>query len=458
MPANFKRLNVSDNFVIPYVANKFWNILSSSFDEKRVKTNVGVNHGDTLFKPSTEYFTNNQYDRLVYNSVNLVYYPNFLPTQSSTASLQNTFYNDGTLSTSSYYNGHVDLGNLDTIKFFPTASGSVIYALNIPKELTSNKILPTTFEITFNSGSNYTASIYDDGNYNLFYSGSNVTSSIGTILSQSSYVGNVFYEQNIAILTIVPNTIRLTGWRGNFPYCLDTNCANQAFDLATQDLDDITTQQLDDLILQQIIGCSPSVTPTVTPTITLTPTVTPSETLSLTTTPSITPSVTTTPTITQTPTLTPSITPTITPSETPSVTITPTVTPTLTPTPSPSNVSIYIYAEQIVGDDIVLTAWISSGTVLDTLTIAASVDVFTDLTCTTSIPGGPFITPILTIPSGTTSGTFISSIGFVNAPSAQTLKVTYLDIDGNNITTSPQTLNINSTNYEIYGFDLCTGV
>jgi hypothetical protein len=307
MPANvFKRLNVSDNFVIPYTANKFWNILSSSFDEKRIRINVGVNHGDTLFKPTTEYFTNNQYDRLVYNSVNLIYYPNFLPTQSSTSSLQNTFYNDGTLSTSSYYNGHVDLGNLDTIKFYPTSSGSVIYAINVPNELTSNKILPTTFQLDFclpQFCEAFTASIIDDGNYNLFVKTPiPLNSSINTILNDGDYVGNIFYEQNIAILTIIPNIIRLTGWRGNFPYCLDENCANQAFDLATQDLDDITTQQLDDIILQQATGCSPSVTPTVTPTVTTTPTVTPSET----------PSVTVTPTIT--------ITPTVTPSETPSVT------------------------------------------------------------------------------------------------------------------------------------------
>lgn len=214
----FKRFNVSDTFVLPYTANKTWDIISSSFVENKVVVNIGVNTTQSTFNPVSEYKTNNQYDRLVYNSINLTYYPNFLPTASSTASRQGSFYNDGTLSTSSYYNGFVELGNLDTIKFFPTGNNATIYVLNTPRNLTSEKILPTTFEVTFASGSN-TYKIYDDGNYNLFYSGSNISSSIGNVLSQSSYIGNVFYEQNIAILTVIPNNIRLTGWRGIDPYC-----------------------------------------------------------------------------------------------------------------------------------------------------------------------------------------------------------------------------------------------
>jgi hypothetical protein len=36
-----------------------------------------------------------------------------------------------------------------------------------------------------------------------------ISSSIGTILSQSSYVGNIFYEQGIGVLTQVPTTLYL---------------------------------------------------------------------------------------------------------------------------------------------------------------------------------------------------------------------------------------------------------
>ena len=149
--SSFKRINVSDSFVVPYVANKNWDILSSSFAEKQITVNVGVNITSSVFDPIDENNTNGSYDRLIYDVVNSTYYPNFLPSGSVvTASRQSTILNDGTLSTSSYYNGFVELGNLDTIKYFPTQSNSIIYTINIPRQLTGEGVLPTTFEIYFN--------------------------------------------------------------------------------------------------------------------------------------------------------------------------------------------------------------------------------------------------------------------------------------------------------------------
>ena len=308
MSANtYKRLSVSDTFVVPYTANKSWDIESASFADNRIVVNIGVNYSGSPFDPTTENFTNNQYDRLVYDTINMIYYPSFLSRYIDTSSKASTIYNDGTLTTSSYYRGHVELGNIDTIKRFPTGSNAVIYVINVPRNLTSEKILPTTFELYF-SGSN-TFKIYDDGNYNLFYSGSNVNSSIGTVLSQSSYVGNVFYEQNIAIITAIPNSIRQTAWRGANPYCVESTPS-----------------------------VTPSVTPSTTPSISVTPSIsisaTPSKTPSVTPTISVTPSVTST--IPLTPSITPSVTPTITntPSITPTITHTPSITPSITPTAS----------------------------------------------------------------------------------------------------------------------------
>ena len=304
MSANvFKRLNVADTFVAPYTANKSWEISSSSFAEKRIITNIGVNQSGSIFDPNQDYYTNGQYDRLVYDSINLLYYPSFFPTGSPLfySERLNSPIFDATFTSASYWKGHINLGNLDTTKYFPTTSGSVIYVLNIPKSLASEKILPNTFEVYFSSGSNYTAKIYDDGNYNLFYSGSNVSSSIGTVLSQSSYVGNVFYEQNVAVLTVVPNSIRLMGWIGADPYCV------------------------------QALAASPSVTPSITRSVSRTPSITPTKTPSRTIprTPSVTPSVT--------------ITPTRTPSITPSVTVT--KTPSMTPTPTKTKFSVGLYAK-----------------------------------------------------------------------------------------------------------------
>jgi hypothetical protein len=309
MSANiYKRFNVSDTFVVPYTANKSWDIDSGSFADNRIVVNIGVNKSGSIFDPNTEFITNGQYERLVYNSINLNYYPNFLPTSSHLylTERQGTAFNDGTLSTQSYYNGFINPGNLDTVKFFPTASDSVIYVVNTPKTLTSEKILPSTFELYFSSGSTYTAKIYDDGNYNLFYSGSSVASSIGSTLTNGSYIGNVFYEQNVAVLTIIPNAVRLLGWRGANPYC---------------------------------IQASPSPTPSITPSISIS--VTPS--ITHTVTPSVTPSVSITPSISVTPSMTPSIsiTPSVTPSisATPSISVTPSLTPSVTPT-----LPAYVYA------------------------------------------------------------------------------------------------------------------
>ena len=190
MSANtFKRLNISDNFVVPYTVNKTWDISSPLFADNKIVVNIGVNLSGSIFNPTTEYLTNGQYDRLVYNSVNLTYYPGYMPgTVYHNDTIYGTIYNDSTLTTQSYYNGYVDLGNKDTIKFFPTSAYGTIYTLNIPKNITGDKILPGTFEVYFSNG----AKIYDDGNYNLFYSGSSVISSINTILNVGSYVGNVF--------------------------------------------------------------------------------------------------------------------------------------------------------------------------------------------------------------------------------------------------------------------------
>ena len=296
MSANvYKRLSVSDTFVVPYTANKSWDISSGSFADHRIVVNLGVNYSGSIFDPNSEYITNGQYDRLVYNSINMTYYPKFLPSASSLylTERQNTVLNDGTLTTQSYNRGLVDLGNLDTVKFFPTGANASIYVLNIPRSLTSEKILPGTFEVFLNSAS-VDYKFYDDGNYNLFYSGSPVGSSTGTTLTAGSQVGNVFYEQNVAIITVIPNSMRATAWRGANPFCAQA---------------------------------SPSVTPSVTTSVSITP--------SISVTPSVTPS--TTPSLSvgasATPTPTPSTTPSVTPSVTPSISVTPSVTPSSSPPP-----------------------------------------------------------------------------------------------------------------------------
>lgn len=187
-----KRLNVSDVFTIPYEANKLWSVTSSDFEDYGIFFQSGT-YTDSQVKTS---YTNSD---LLYKSVLANYYPTFYPTFShSTASYSQTIYWSTNLSTASY-SGFQNLGNpATTEKYFPTTSGSVIYTLNIPSSLYSNKIVPTTFKMQISGGL-----IYDDGEYNLRWSGSNISGST-EIISQSSYVGNLFYEQGLGVITNIP--------------------------------------------------------------------------------------------------------------------------------------------------------------------------------------------------------------------------------------------------------------
>ena len=207
---SWKRLNTGDVFVVPYIANKYYSIYSSSFSENQITINVGFQNTGSVYL-TDGYKTNNQYDYLVYRSIQTRYYPDFYNQAHSTGSYKQSFYIDSTQIPISNTGGFVDPGNkITTTKHFPTSSDDTneartILVINTPKNLIGNKITPGTFRMTINSGS-----IYDDGQYNLLWSGSNVSSSIQTLLSQSSYVGNIFYEQGISVLTIIPNSIELT--------------------------------------------------------------------------------------------------------------------------------------------------------------------------------------------------------------------------------------------------------
>ena len=116
--SSLKRINVADAFVSPYTANKSWSILSSSFDDNQIIFNVGINYTSSVFSPD-EFNTNGAYDRLMYRTVLATYYPDFLPSSSVvTSSKLGTIFNDGTLTTASYFDGFINLGNLDTVKYY----------------------------------------------------------------------------------------------------------------------------------------------------------------------------------------------------------------------------------------------------------------------------------------------------------------------------------------------------
>jgi hypothetical protein len=193
-----KRFDVSDVFVSPYEANKHYDIISASFNSFNIKFNIGEKAGSI---PKNQYTTEN----LLYQSVLSNYYPEFYPTEShSTSSYFQTNNLNSTLKQDIDYSALQRLGNgATTEKYFPTGTGSCVFTINVPKNIYYEKIQPGSIRLEVSGGV-----IYDDGEYNLRWSGSNISSSINnTILSQSSYVGNIWYEQGLATLTIIPTTL-----------------------------------------------------------------------------------------------------------------------------------------------------------------------------------------------------------------------------------------------------------
>jgi hypothetical protein len=204
--ASFKKLSKSDVTVVPYHANKQWNIASSSY---ATYSNIyqGTNVAG-LFASSSDPITNGQYERLVYAEVNQLFYQSY-SASLNTSSLVNSIYYESASQqrpTASYFI-YNDSANL--IKNFPTNSGATIQVLSINQEIFGNKILPYSFVLS--SSSHY---IIDDGYGNLidinptsaslyvnesYVSGSYLTGSTESTASQ--YVGNIFYAQGLSIIT-----------------------------------------------------------------------------------------------------------------------------------------------------------------------------------------------------------------------------------------------------------------
>ena len=99
------------------------------------------------------------------------------------------------------FNQHNDLKPFHTTKFHSTAS--VFY---IPQQTFGERIKPGTFEFTARTGSSSNTTkeiiIKDDSNGNLYSSNAYHSQSKLTALSSSdNYVGNLYYDLGIAILT-----------------------------------------------------------------------------------------------------------------------------------------------------------------------------------------------------------------------------------------------------------------
>ena len=194
----YKQFLASDIVVTPLELNK-----SFSFQGTAALTgsNVGIDrllglNSSSLFNPLSDPTTGQngtQYQRLVYSSIEQLYYSNYLTSSSfsspvPTASIfpgENTAGDVliGTTSSAGRYYNYPQT-DLTFARYFPTASLSNIGVMSIPVGLFGNSIQPGSFTWSADYGT-----VYDDTQGNLIFS------------SSQTICGNIFYSHGIAVLT-----------------------------------------------------------------------------------------------------------------------------------------------------------------------------------------------------------------------------------------------------------------
>ena len=211
--SSFKNLNKADITTVSYAANKRWSFtytfpVSGSY----LNTYKGTKLTGS-FNSGSDSVTNGQYDRLIYNSINHLFYQAYSGSLLNTSSLM---FNTETYTSASQYRptaSYFDYNiNPLLIKQFPTGAGEEIGLLSVNQEVYGSKILPHSFLL---SSSIY--AIVDDGYGNVY----NSSGSAGTLSSyiDSGYIndgyfisggsssvvlthiGNIFYAHGLAVIT-----------------------------------------------------------------------------------------------------------------------------------------------------------------------------------------------------------------------------------------------------------------
>jgi len=303
--SSFKKLSKSDVSVVPYYANKQWNISIDCFPTSADYLTIykGTNL-TTPFVSSSDPTSQGQYERLIYAQINQLFYQEYT-SSLDTSSLANSLYYESASQqrpTSSYF---IYNDNSRLIKSFPTNANEGIRVIAINQNVYGNKVLPGSFTI---SSSAYF--ITDDGYGNLY--------DVGELATSSYFVNGYFNAENYFVSNSIPANLHI----GNIYY---------AHGLAV-----ITNQ--DYQLMFPTSSCAPTTSTTTTTTTaptttstTSTTTTAPTTTTSTTSTTTTIPTTSTTTTTTTGPTTT-STTSTTTTSPTTSTTTTTTTGPTTTTT------------------------------------------------------------------------------------------------------------------------------
>jgi hypothetical protein len=200
---SFKKLKSSDVTLVPYTANKQWNLYSGS-------SYINVYKGTNLtssFDPIIDPIYNDEYERLIYNSINHLFYQSYSGSLLNTSSLANSLYYESASEqrpTQSYFNYNEDAA---LIKNFPTSSSSILI-FSIDQDIFGSQILPYNYQLT---SSDYF--IIDDGRGNLFDINPAFQNNDYVVINyidnnyfvdeipNSVHIGNIFYSHGLSIIT-----------------------------------------------------------------------------------------------------------------------------------------------------------------------------------------------------------------------------------------------------------------
>jgi hypothetical protein len=180
--SSFKKLSKPDVTVVPYGANKYW-----TFTRSTSSTYSSINQGTNvsgLFSKNSDPINNGQYERLVYNTINQLFYQS-ITSSLNTSSLASSIYYESASQqrpTSSYFIYNDDDAFVNN---FPTNISQTIQVLAVNADVYGNKVLPNSILIIGTS-----INIIDDGFGNLY-----------NTYSTKTHVGNIFYAQGIFVIT-----------------------------------------------------------------------------------------------------------------------------------------------------------------------------------------------------------------------------------------------------------------
>ena len=205
--SSFKKLNKADVTTVPYAANKQWSF-SYGGTEPNDSNMIYYWGYNEPFSTNGNTTYGGQYQSLVYNEINHLFYQSYSSSLLDTGSLM---FNVDTYQSASQQRPTGSYFNYNTnpllIKQFPTGFHETIGVLSVNQEIYGSKILPNSFQISASG-----VFIKDDGNGNLYDVAGALDQYVdlnwvtlnyfaGNAITGIVFVGNIFYAYGICVFT-----------------------------------------------------------------------------------------------------------------------------------------------------------------------------------------------------------------------------------------------------------------